>query len=194
MKGTTWPIYEYVFFGLTRWRGGSIRLMSLLIVTRLPSRTTARSGRADASPRPVTTTLGHNTAAGCTTASSLTSADKDPELADYKLLVVQPLDLDDVPRLLDDVRAGALRDRPVTVLGFARFSNFALFDSEAIARDWLERGDAPARDLGVERVGQRPGEVGDPGELGSESHGIRGSLGSLDANDDAGHGGSSCRV
>ncbi|CAN5868846.1 EutN/CcmL family microcompartment protein [soil metagenome] len=28
---------------------------------------------------------------------SLTSADKDPELADYKLLVVQPLDLDDAP-------------------------------------------------------------------------------------------------
>jgi ethanolamine utilization protein EutN len=28
---------------------------------------------------------------------TLTSADKDPELADYKLLVVQPLDLDDAP-------------------------------------------------------------------------------------------------
>ena len=28
---------------------------------------------------------------------SVTSADKDPELADYKLLVVQPLDLDDEP-------------------------------------------------------------------------------------------------
>ena len=28
---------------------------------------------------------------------SVTSADKDPELADYKLLVVQPLDLDDAP-------------------------------------------------------------------------------------------------
>jgi hypothetical protein len=27
-----------------------------------------------------------------------------------------------------------------TVLGLARFSNFALFDSEAIARDWLEQG------------------------------------------------------
>ena len=28
---------------------------------------------------------------------TLTSADKDPELVDYKLLVVQPLDLDDAP-------------------------------------------------------------------------------------------------
>ena len=28
---------------------------------------------------------------------SVTSADKDPQLADYKLLVVQPLDLDDAP-------------------------------------------------------------------------------------------------
>ena len=28
---------------------------------------------------------------------SVTSADKDPELVDYKLLVVQPLDLDDAP-------------------------------------------------------------------------------------------------
>ena len=28
---------------------------------------------------------------------SVTSTDKDPELADYKLLVVQPLDLEDAP-------------------------------------------------------------------------------------------------
>jgi ethanolamine utilization protein EutN len=28
---------------------------------------------------------------------SVTSADKDPELADYKLLVIQPLSLDDAP-------------------------------------------------------------------------------------------------
>jgi ethanolamine utilization protein EutN len=28
---------------------------------------------------------------------TLTSTDKDPELADYKLMVVQPLDLDDAP-------------------------------------------------------------------------------------------------
>jgi ethanolamine utilization protein EutN len=28
---------------------------------------------------------------------TLTSTDKDPELVDYKLLVVQPLDLDDAP-------------------------------------------------------------------------------------------------
>jgi microcompartment protein CcmK/EutM len=28
---------------------------------------------------------------------TLTSTDKDPELLDYKLLVVQPLDLDDAP-------------------------------------------------------------------------------------------------
>ena len=40
---------------------------------------------------------------------------------------------------------GFMRGMATTVLGFARFSNFALFDSEAIARDWLERGDtAPA--------------------------------------------------
>jgi hypothetical protein len=29
-----------------------------------------------------------------------------------------------------------------TVLGIARFSNFELFDNEAIARDWLERADS----------------------------------------------------
>jgi hypothetical protein len=40
---------------------------------------------------------------------------------------------------------GFMRGMATTVLGLARFSNFALFDSEAIARDWLERGDsAPA--------------------------------------------------
>lgn len=41
---------------------------------------------------------------------------------------------------------GFMRGMATTVLGLARFSNFALFDSEVIARDWLERGGtAPAR-------------------------------------------------
>jgi hypothetical protein len=40
---------------------------------------------------------------------------------------------------------GFMRGMATTVLGLARFSNFALFDSEVIARDWLERGGtAPA--------------------------------------------------
>ena len=42
---------------------------------------------------------------------TLTSADKDPELVDYKLMVVQPLDLDDAPEgeeliAVDQVDAG----------------------------------------------------------------------------------------
>ena len=50
---------------------------------------------------------------------SLTSADKDPELADYKLLVVQPLDLDDGPEgdeliAVDRVDAG-VGDRVLVV-------------------------------------------------------------------------------
>jgi hypothetical protein len=40
---------------------------------------------------------------------------------------------------------GFMRGMAKTVLGIARFSNFELFDNEAIARDWLERaGSAPA--------------------------------------------------
>lgn len=40
---------------------------------------------------------------------------------------------------------GFMRGMAKTVLGIARFSNFELFDNEAIARDWLERADsAPA--------------------------------------------------
>ncbi|HEV7686641.1 MAG TPA: STAS/SEC14 domain-containing protein [Acidimicrobiia bacterium] len=40
---------------------------------------------------------------------------------------------------------GFMRGMAKTVLGIARFSNFELFDNEAIARDWLERaGPAPA--------------------------------------------------
>lgn len=40
---------------------------------------------------------------------------------------------------------GFMRGMARTVLGIARFSNFELFDNEAIARDWLERADsAPA--------------------------------------------------
>jgi microcompartment protein CcmK/EutM len=50
---------------------------------------------------------------------SLTSADKDPELADYKLLVIQPLDLDDAPEgdeliAVDRVDAG-VGDRVLVV-------------------------------------------------------------------------------
>jgi len=37
---------------------------------------------------------------------------------------------------------GFMRGMAKVVLGIARFSNFELFDEEAIARDWLERADA----------------------------------------------------
>jgi hypothetical protein len=33
-----------------------------------------------------------------------------------------------------------------TVLGIARFSNFELFEDEAIARDWLERAGSTPRE------------------------------------------------
>ena len=36
---------------------------------------------------------------------------------------------------------GFMRGMAKVVLGIARFSNFELFDEEAIARDWLERAD-----------------------------------------------------
>ena len=39
---------------------------------------------------------------------------------------------------------GFMRGMARTVLGFARFSNFELFEEEAGARDWLERGPTPA--------------------------------------------------
>ncbi len=40
---------------------------------------------------------------------------------------------------------GFMRGMAKVVLGMARFSNFELFEEEAIARDWLERADsAPA--------------------------------------------------
>jgi hypothetical protein len=35
---------------------------------------------------------------------------------------------------------GFMRGMARTVLGLARFDNFELFDDEALARDWLERG------------------------------------------------------
>jgi hypothetical protein len=38
---------------------------------------------------------------------------------------------------------GFMRGMAKTVLGVARFSNFELFDNEAVARHWLERADAP---------------------------------------------------
>jgi hypothetical protein len=37
---------------------------------------------------------------------------------------------------------GFMRGMAKTVLGIARFSNFELFDDEAIARHWLERADS----------------------------------------------------
>jgi hypothetical protein len=37
---------------------------------------------------------------------------------------------------------GFMRGMAKVVLGIARFSNFELFDEEAMARDWLERADA----------------------------------------------------
>jgi|SRR5581483_9194955 len=39
---------------------------------------------------------------------------------------------------------GFMRSMATTVLGLARFSNFQLFEDESVARDWLERADAPA--------------------------------------------------
>ena len=38
---------------------------------------------------------------------------------------------------------GFMRGMARTVLGIARFSNFELFEGEAEARDWLERGPTP---------------------------------------------------
>jgi hypothetical protein len=38
---------------------------------------------------------------------------------------------------------GFMRGMAKTVLGIARFSNFELFDNEAVARHWLERADSP---------------------------------------------------
>ena len=38
---------------------------------------------------------------------------------------------------------GFMRGMARTVLGLARFANFELFDDEALARGWLERGDHP---------------------------------------------------
>jgi hypothetical protein len=45
---------------------------------------------------------------------------------------------------------GFMRGMATTVLGIARFSNFALFDSESIARDWLERGETTPPTLAPE--------------------------------------------
>ncbi len=39
---------------------------------------------------------------------------------------------------------GFMRGMAKTVLGLARFRNFELFEEEAIARDWLERGGSPS--------------------------------------------------
>src|SRR5919198_1067450 len=39
-----------------------------------------------------------------------------------------------------------MRGMAKTVLGLARFSNFELFEDEAIARDWLTRGGSPSAD------------------------------------------------
>jgi hypothetical protein len=39
---------------------------------------------------------------------------------------------------------GFMRGMARTVLGIARFSDFELFEEEAVARDWLERGSPPA--------------------------------------------------
>jgi hypothetical protein len=50
---------------------------------------------------------------------------------------------------------GFMRGMAKVVLGLARFSNFELFDEEALARDWLERADGGA---GV--PAGRPGEPG----------------------------------
>src|SRR5258706_9611137 len=55
---------------------------------------------------------------------------------------------------------GFMRGMAKVVLGIARFSNFELFDEEAMARDWLERADAePA-------VTARPGPEGAAGDGG----------------------------
>jgi hypothetical protein len=55
---------------------------------------------------------------------------------------------------------GFMRGMAKVVLGIARFSNFELFDEEAIARDWLERdGSDPSG------PGSRPAAGGGPGGL-----------------------------
>ena len=50
---------------------------------------------------------------------------------------------------------GFMRGMAKTVLGIARFSNFELFDNEAIARDWLERADSPPATAPVSRGWKR---------------------------------------
>jgi hypothetical protein len=55
---------------------------------------------------------------------------------------------------------GFMRGMARTVLGLARFSNFELFDDEALAREWLERADAqPAAATGAD-VGPAGGQGG----------------------------------
>ncbi|HYT38672.1 MAG TPA: STAS/SEC14 domain-containing protein [Acidimicrobiia bacterium] len=54
---------------------------------------------------------------------------------------------------------GFMRGMAKTVLGLARFSNFELFDEEAIARDWLERAD----DAGAGSGSGPEGAAGDGG-------------------------------
>jgi len=48
---------------------------------------------------------------------------------------------------------GFMRGMANVVLGLARFSNFELFDDEALARDWLERAGSEAAETAVEGPG-----------------------------------------
>src|SRR5207245_9877446 len=53
---------------------------------------------------------------------------------------------------------GFMRGMAKVVLGLARFSNFELFDEEALARDWLERADSEPAARSEERgVGEEVG-------------------------------------
>jgi len=55
---------------------------------------------------------------------------------------------------------GFMRGMARTVLGLARFSNFELFDEEALARDWLERADSePAATAAALAAAAAPGAL-----------------------------------
>ena len=45
------------------------------------------------------------------------------------------------------------------VLGLARFSNFELFDEEALARDWLERADSEPAATAAAPAAAAPGAL-----------------------------------
>ena len=54
---------------------------------------------------------------------------------------------------------GFMRGMAKVVLGLARFSNFELFDEEALARDWLERADSEPAATAAAPAAAAPGAL-----------------------------------